>query len=118
MIDYEVWPGDTYTNVLEKEYPNWEHLPEDVKLQIANVFHLKYSLHPVYHLTSSCPMGEDGDSASCTDTHGRVRGVSGLSVCDNSILPIIPDGNPVATLLAVCSKIADWHIDKVEDCSL
>jgi len=120
VIKYEVWPGDTFTKELEKEYPDWELLSEEEKLKIADIYHLKRNIHPVFHLTGSCRMGEDGEdeSDSCTDTHGRVRGVSGLSVCDNSILPIIPDANPTATLLAVCAKIADYHIEHADVCSL
>jgi len=50
-------------------------------------------------------------SSSCVNLYGQVNGVNGLSVCDNSILPSPPDGNPTATVLAVCAKIAQAHLD-------
>ena len=37
----------------------------------------------------------------------RVRGVRGLRVADASILPLVPNGNPLATVMAVAAVAAD-----------
>jgi len=113
VVASEVWPGTTYSSLLAELYPGWDFIPPALQQEIADIYHIKYTIHPVYHIFGSCSMGEN--AASCVDTHGRVRGVNGLSVCDNSILPLPPDGNPTATLLAVCAKIADWHVANVDE---
>ncbi len=66
---------------------------------VANIVYLKYSHQPFYHLTSSCRMGK------CTDLNGNVNGATGLTVCDNSLLPEIPDANPTKTMLAMCREV-------------
>jgi len=113
VILSEVWPSTTYSSLLSELFPNWAYIPPVDQQQIADVYHVKYDIHHEYHIFGTCSMG--ASAPSCVDTHGRVRGVSGLSVCDNSILPIPPDGNPTATLLAVCAKIADWHVANVDE---
>jgi len=113
IIAREIWPGTTYTSLLSILDSTWSLTPPQQQQGIADELHIKNTIHPIYHLTGSCSMGTA--TTSCTDTNGRVRGVTGLSVCDNSLLPIPPDGNPTATLLAVCAKVADWHLANVNE---
>lgn len=63
--------------------------------------YMLYNLHPVYHATSSCKMGK------VVNLEGKVIGVDGLRICDNSILPHSPDANPTKTTFAMCEKMAD-----------
>ena len=58
-----------------------------------------------YHPAGTCRMGSD-DSA-VTDLELRVRGVSALRIADASVMPLIPNAHPHATVLAVAEKAAD-----------
>eukprot|EP01068_Selenidium_serpulae_P012608 Selendium_serpulae@DN5853_c3_g1_i1.p1 len=49
----------------------------------------------IWHWVASCNMGD------VVDTQFRVRGVTGLSVVDASVLPQVTRMNPTATLLAL-----------------
>jgi choline dehydrogenase len=49
-----------------------------------------------YHWTSTAKMGKEGDGISVTNSRGSVWGVEKLTVCDNSIVPFLPDGNTQA----------------------
>ena len=60
-----------------------------------------------HHWTSSCKMGKPGDGISVTTSKGAVLGVSGLIIADDSILPIINDGNTVAPAFLVAEIIGD-----------
>ncbi|MER8403048.1 GMC family oxidoreductase N-terminal domain-containing protein [Mesorhizobium sp. M1348] len=57
------------------------------------------------HYAGTCRMGSD--DASVTDTSLRVRGVSGLRVVDNSVLPSPVSGGMNATAIAVAERAAD-----------
>lgn len=91
----EVYPDNRWKDELASKLP----LPDSILSGIATDFYRRYSVQPFYHVTSSCRLGE------CTDLDGRVKGVSGLRICDNSLLPYIPDANPTKTMLAMCSEI-------------
>lgn len=54
-----------------------------------------------YHITGGVALG------SATDIQGRVKGVTGLTVCDNSLVPYAPNANPTTTMLALCEYVAD-----------
>jgi len=43
---------------------------------------------------STCTMGPDDDPMAVCDTRGRVRGIRGLRICDNSIMPTTVRANP------------------------
>ena len=60
-----------------------------------------------HHWTSSCKMGKPGDGIAVTTSKGAVIGVSGLIVADDSILPIINDGNTAAPAFLVAEIIGD-----------
>jgi choline dehydrogenase len=65
-----------------------------------------------YHPAGTCAMGGDiAKSASgydsVTDTHLRVRGVTGLRIVDASVMPTLPRGNTNAPVIAVAERAAD-----------
>jgi choline dehydrogenase len=55
----------------------------------------------VYHLTSTCRMGE------VVDPELRVKGVQKLRVADASIMPNIPSGNTNAPCIMIGEKAAE-----------
>ena len=57
-----------------------------------------------YHIAGTCSMGADDDSV--LDTELRVRGVTGLRVCDTSIMPTLVSGNTNAPAMAVALRAA------------
>jgi len=56
---------------------------------------------PVYHPTSTCPMG------SILDSQLRVHGVEGLRVADASVMPKITRGNTNAATIMIAEKASD-----------
>lgn len=61
----------------------------------------------MYHPTSTCRMGPDGDAGACLDSSLRVRGVAGLRVADASAMPDIVTSNTNATCVMIGEKCAD-----------
>ncbi|MBB6413759.1 GMC family oxidoreductase [Mesorhizobium sangaii] len=57
------------------------------------------------HYAGTCQMGSD--DRNVTDTQLRVRGVSGLRVVDNSVVPSPVSGGMNATAIAVAERAAD-----------
>lgn len=60
------------------------------------------------HLTSSVPMGPDGDDGAVLDTRCRVRGIDGLQVIDASSLPRITGRGPHATVVMMAHRAAEF----------
>lgn len=58
-----------------------------------------------YHPASTCKLGSD--PAAVVDLELRVRGLDGLRVIDASVLPIIPNAHPNATVLAIAERAAE-----------
>ena len=48
------------------------------------------------HDVATCKMGPDSDREAVVDPQLRVRGIKGLRVADNSIMPMVPSGNTMA----------------------
>lgn len=69
---------------------------------------LPYLTDSGYHPSGTAPMGADDDPLAVTDGRGRVRGVSGLTIADASLMPTIPTGNIHLTVLMVAHRIAGW----------
>jgi choline dehydrogenase len=58
-----------------------------------------------YHPGGTCRMGSG--AASVVDSQLRVRGVAGLRVADASVMPVIPNAHPNATVLAIAERAAE-----------
>ncbi|MDB4991639.1 MAG: Choline dehydrogenase [Myxococcaceae bacterium] len=61
-----------------------------------------------YHPCGTVPMGTADDPDAATDGEGRVRGVTGLTVADASLMPTIPSSNIHLPTLMVAERIADF----------
>ena len=57
--------------------------------------------HPVYHPTSTCPIG------SVVDSELRVLGCESLRVVDASVMPTITRGNTNAPTIMIAERAAD-----------
>jgi 5-(hydroxymethyl)furfural/furfural oxidase len=60
-----------------------------------------------WHASSTCRMGRENDPMAVTDSSGRVRGVTGLRVCDASVFPYVPSANTNIPVIMTAEKIAD-----------
>jgi len=58
-----------------------------------------------YHPAGTCRMGTG--PGAVTDTRLRVRGVAGLRVADASVMPVLPNAHPNATVLAIAERAAE-----------
>jgi choline dehydrogenase len=58
-----------------------------------------------YHIAGTCRMGSDAEAP--LDPHLRVRGVTGLRVCDTSIMPTLVSGNTNAPTMVLAMNAAD-----------
>lgn len=59
-----------------------------------------------YHPAGTCRMGSDPQSV--VDTQLRVRGVDGLRIADNSVMPKLVSGNTNATAIMIGERAADF----------
>jgi choline dehydrogenase len=68
------------------------------------------SIVTVYHPTTTCRMGPEGDENTVVDLSCKVRKVKGLRVVDASIMPDITAGNTVGCFLwaGCCRLCADF----------
>ena len=64
------------------------------------------SLMSHFHPVGSCAM-LSRDKGGVVDDKLKVYGVKGLRVCDASIFPMAPRGNPISTVYAVAERGAD-----------
>ena len=60
----------------------------------------------IFHPTSTCRMGPQGDAMAVTDARLRVRGIQGLRVADASIMPTVVSGNTNVPSIMIGEKAA------------
>jgi choline dehydrogenase-like flavoprotein len=77
------------------------HAPGDVPSDALLEDMARHYSFTVYHLTSTCRMGE------VVDERLRVRGVSGLRVADASVMPNVISGNTNAPSIMIGEKAAE-----------
>jgi choline dehydrogenase len=61
----------------------------------------------IFHPTSTCRMGPEGDAMSVVDPELRVRGVERLRVADCSVMPAVVSGNTNAGAIMIGEKASD-----------
>jgi choline dehydrogenase len=67
--------------------------------------YIRRSLMGYYHPVGTCRLGSD--PGSVVDLELRVRGVTGLRVADASVMPVITNAHPNATVLAIAERAVD-----------
>ena len=73
--------------------------PADLRTWIRN------NVGTYYHPAGTCRLGDGPDAV--VDVQLQVRGVTGLRVADASVMPVIPNAHPNATVLAIGERAAD-----------
>lgn len=66
---------------------------------------IRHTVGSYYHPAGTCRMGSGVDAV--VDTQLRVRGLAGLRVADASVMPVIPNAHPNATVLAIAERAAE-----------
>jgi choline dehydrogenase len=61
---------------------------------------------PVRHPAATAPMGRAGWPGAVTDLDGTLPGWAGLALADASVLPHVPNANPMLVVLAVAERLA------------
>jgi choline dehydrogenase-like flavoprotein len=88
-------------------YLKQEHFPGvNVESQAELEAFVRAQARTGYHPVGTCRMGSDGESV--VDTQLRVRGVDGLRVADNSVMPKLVSGNTNATAIMIGERAADF----------
>jgi choline dehydrogenase-like flavoprotein len=83
----EVWPG------------------ADVRTSAGLRSYIRRTVGSYYHPAGTCRMGSGADAV--VDSQLRVRGVAGLRVADASVIPVLPNAHPHATVLAIAERAAE-----------
>jgi choline dehydrogenase-like flavoprotein len=81
----EVWPGP------------------DVRSPAALRAYIRRTVGSYYHAAGTCRIG----TGAVVDTQLRVHSVAGLRVADASVMPVIPNAHPNATVLAIAERAAE-----------
>jgi len=61
----------------------------------------------VWHPVGTCKMGRDDDPLAVTDAAGHVRGVSGLRICDASLMPAAVCANTNLPTIMMAERMVD-----------
>jgi choline dehydrogenase-like flavoprotein len=69
---------------------------------------LRANLATSQHLSGTCRMGHAGDERAVVDELCRVYGVTGLSVVDLSIVPVLLSRGPQATTVMIAEHAAEY----------
>ncbi|CAE7027645.1 hypothetical protein P3342_006024 [Pyrenophora teres f. teres] len=67
---------------------------------------IRENAQPIWHASSTCAMGKSAKDGAVVDSRGRVFGVKGLRVVDNSITPFSVPGHPQSSVYMLAEKIA------------
>ena len=63
-----------------------------------------------YHPAGTCQIGTD--EGAVTDPELRVHGITGLRVADASVMPLVPNAHPNATVLAIAERAASLIVGR------
>jgi choline dehydrogenase len=67
--------------------------------------YIRRTVSSYYHPAGTCQIGTGPDAV--VDPQLRVYGIAGLRVADASVMPVLPNAHPNATVLAIAERAAD-----------
>jgi choline dehydrogenase len=67
---------------------------------------IRRTVSSYYHPAGTCRIGPGTDLGAVIDPELRVHGIAGLRVADASVIPVIPNAHPHATVLAIAERAA------------
>jgi len=67
---------------------------------------VRYNNLFMLHSVGTCKMGLENDTMAVVDTNLKVIGINNLRVVDNSIMPLVPNGNTNAPAIMIGEKAA------------
>ena len=73
--------------------------------------YIRRTVDSYHHPVGTCRMGPD--AGAVVDLELRVRGITGLRVADASVMPVITNAHPAATVLAIAERAADLIAGRV-----
>lgn len=88
--------------IAEEMIPGAAHASDEALLAIA-----RRNGTTIFHPTSTCRMGPEGDALAVVDPELRVRGIEGLRVADASVMPTVVSGNTNAACIMIGEKASD-----------
>ena len=68
---------------------------------------IRRTVSSYYHPAGTCRIGPGTDQGAVVDPELRVHGITGLRVADASVMPLVPNAHPNATVLAIAERAAD-----------
>ena len=83
----------------------------DVRTSAGLRDYIRHTVDSYHHPVGTCRMGPD--AGAVVDLELRVRGITGLRVADASVMPVIPNAHPAATVLAIAERAADLIAGRV-----
>jgi choline dehydrogenase-like flavoprotein len=70
---------------------------------------IRQTIGTARHVSGTCKMGPDSDPMAVIDQYCRVKGIQGLRVADESVMPRIPrSGGAHATVIMIGERVVDW----------
>jgi choline dehydrogenase-like flavoprotein len=97
--------GEAFRGIIESRIsPGPADLADDATLDAW----LQDSVSIAGHTCGTCKMGPDSDPTAVVDQYLRVKGVEGLRVADNSVIPYVTRANTNATAIMIGEKLSDW----------
>lgn len=69
--------------------------------------HIRYLPVPMEHPIGTVKMGNSSDPDAVVDPELKVYGITGLRVCDASVIPTQPSGHPNAIITMIAERTAD-----------
>jgi len=74
------------------------------------VAHVEANPDNYWHPVGTCRMGPESDRDAVVDTRGRVHGITGLTVADCSIMPMVPRATTAMPAVVVGERIASFLV--------
>jgi len=92
-----------FKHVLGPEVFPGTHVQSDEELDA----YISDSVHTANAIVGTCRMGPANDPKAVVDPDMRVKGITGLRICDASIIPKLPGGQAGACTVMIAERAAE-----------